>query len=49
MRAVMLYAEDKRMARANLDNLNAVGENSMLKYEPEETRARFDGLFKDVK
>ncbi|KUJ07463.1 sarcosine oxidase [Mollisia scopiformis] len=40
----MLYAEDKGMARANLDNLNAVGEKHHAEIlTPEETRAKFDG------
>jgi sarcosine oxidase/L-pipecolate oxidase len=46
----MLYAEDKGMARASLDNLNAVGEKYHAGiWNPEETRARVDGIFKDAK
>lgn len=45
----MLYAEDKGMARANLDNLNAVGEKHHAEiWTPEETRAKFDGVFQDA-
>lgn len=45
----MLYAGDKGMARANLDNVNAVGEKHHAEiWMPEQTRTRFDGVFRDA-
>lgn len=45
----MLYAEDKGMARTNLENLNAVGGKHHAEiWTPEETRSKFDGVFQDA-